>query len=203
MNQSIFPKYFILVATAFILNACSDNSTETAAAPIVPTANVGELKFAYVNNDSLMEHYSMTADLQEELIQERMGLENAFKSEYEKFEKDYRDAEAGASQLSPEALQILQNKLAQRENELRNYKAQLDEQLYTIEDEKNNRYLTEIQQFLDAYAKAEGYHIIYGYNGLGNVLYMDKQFDITNQVVDSLNVLYEAAKGEVADETDE
>lgn len=176
---------------AVLVAGCGNNEPKTDASAPAAAVNLGELKLAYVNNDSLMEQYKLTADMQEELIQQRIEFENKFRVEYEKLEKDFQDAEAGAAQLSPEALQILQSKLAEKENSLRNYKTQLDEELYSIEEQKNQKYLDAIHQFLEEYSKAKGYHIIFGHNGLGNVLYMDKQFDITNEVVDSLNVIYD------------
>jgi len=48
----------------------------------------------------------------------------------------------------------------------------------------------ELRSFLDLYAADMGYHMIYGYNGFGDVLYMDPQFDITSTVIDSLNRSY-------------
>jgi len=59
---------------------------------------------------------------------------------------------------------------------------------------KTSAYLEKVQSFLDEYAKSEGYDMIYGYNGLNNLLYIDKSYDITGIVVDSLNAKYQSQK---------
>jgi len=152
------------------------------------------LKIAYVNTDTIFEKNDMLKDLEEDFIQEKLTMENQFRSQYEKLEKDYKDAEAGAAQLSQEALQILGMKLQQREQDLMAQKQEMEQILLKSEQEKNELFYDQIRSFLDDYAKRQGYHMIYGYNGFGNVLYMDEQFDITQLVVDSLNTTYSKNK---------
>ena len=181
------------------VSSCSDESGAAdtkAKAPIESTAAVvnGDLKIAYVNTDTIFEKNDMLKDLEEEFIQEKLTMENQFRSQYEKLEKDYKDAEAGAAQLSQEALQILGMKLQQREQDLMAQKQEMEQVLLKSEQEKNELFYHQIRSFLDDYAKRQGYHMIYGYNGFGNVLYMDEQFDITQLVVDSLNTTYSKNK---------
>jgi outer membrane protein len=181
------------------ISSCNDESSSAdtkAKAPIESTAAVvnGDLKIAYVNTDTIFEKNDMLKDLEEDFIQEKLTMENQFRSQYEKLEKDYKDAEAGAAQLSQEALQILGMKLQQREQDLMAQKQEMEQILLKSEQEKNELFYDQIRSFLDDYAKRQGYHMIYGYNGFGNVLYMDEQFDITQLVVDSLNTTYSKNK---------
>lgn len=197
-------KYFPVVAllsSLFLtsLSSCNDQAESTESksnVPVESTAAVvsGDLKIGYVNTDTIFEKNDMLNDLEEEFIQEKLTMENQFRTKYEKLEKDYKDAEAGASQLSEEALQILGMKLQQREQELMAEKQEMESTLMKSEQDKNTQFYNQIRLFLDDYAKREGYHMIYGYNGFGNVLYMDEQFNITELVVDSLNAAYSKTK---------
>lgn len=174
-------------------NATSADTTTEATPPNASIVN-GDLKVAYINSDSLFARYDLYKDLEEEFIEEKVRAETSFKSKVQALEKDYQDAQAGAAQLSEEALQILGAKLQQREQQLMGEKQQMESLLMQSEQSKNDKLYEKLRAFLDEYASAEGYHMIYAYNGFGDVLYMDKQFDITDQVIIALNSAYADTK---------
>ncbi|GAB5539682.1 MAG: hypothetical protein Salg2KO_17850 [Salibacteraceae bacterium] len=203
--KSITP-FSIFAATALLLStSCNDTTSVEADASKPPqgaaTLSAADLKIAYVNTDTLFERYELRNELEEEFIEEKLVMENRFKQKVEAFEKDYRDAEAGAAQLSQESLQILSMKLQEREQELMVSKQEMEGQLMQSEQLKNDKLFEGLRTFLDEYASSNGYHAIYGYNGYGDVLYMDPQFDITNEVVSALNTKYQQEKtAETAEE---
>jgi Skp family chaperone for outer membrane proteins len=196
-------KYIVSIAViALTLSSCDKGSNETnttegttvEATPSNASIVNGDLKVAYINSDSLFARYDLYKYLEEEFIEEKVMAENSFKSKVAALEKDYQDAQAGAAQLSEEALQILGAKLQQREQQLMGEKQQMESILMQSEQNKNDKLYEKLRAFLDDYASAKGYHMIYGYNGFGDVLYMDTQFDITDQVIDSLNSSYANSK---------
>ncbi len=196
-------KYIVSTAViAFTLSSCVKGANETNTTEVTSVEETpsnaslvnGDLKVAYIDSDSLFARYDLYKDLEEEFIEEKVIAENSFKSKVAALEKDYQDAQAGAAQLSEEALQILGAKLQQREQQLMGEKQQMESTLMQSEQKKNDKLYEKLRVFLDDYASAKGYHMIYGYNGFGDVLYMDSQFDITDQVIDSLNSSYSASK---------
>lgn len=193
-------KHFASLAFATLLiTACNDAETpanETSPKIDTPTKAMtdGTLKFAYVNTDSLSFKYDMIKDLEEQIVQERLQMENQLQAMVRDLEKDYTDAQRESAGLSQEALGILQQKLAQKEQGIMQQRDGMEAQLMRSEQVKTNEYLEQIQQFLDEYAKANGYDMIYGFNGLNNLLYIDKSYDITNEIVDTLNAKYQAQK---------
>ena len=190
-----------LTIILFIASACgssdsnSNNTDNAVKSGAMNSANGdNQRKIAYVNTDSLFDQYELRAELEEEFIEEKLMMENRFKTEVDAFEKDYRDAEAGAAQLSQEALQILSMKLQQREQELMVKKQEMEGQLMQSEQAKNDQLFEGLRTFLDEYAAQNGYDVIYGYNGLGDVLYMDAKYDITTEVVKAINDEYQNSK---------
>lgn len=182
------------------LISCKNESEDPKQAALVATASIGELKIAYVNIDTLQEKYKKTADLQEELIQYKATLEAKFKVEYDKYISDAQEANRQLSTLSPEETQILQNKFAQREASLSEYQSNLEGQAYDYGNKKTNEYIDEIHQFIKAYSMENGYNAVFARGELNDVLYMDQSFDITQVIVDSLNVLYDKDHAETAEE---
>lgn len=179
----------VAVAAGLVISSCGETKTEISSAQNV---SPNSAKIGYIHTDSLLQNYKMVKDLEDQLIQERLELEGQFQAEYQKLEKDYQDAQKGASQLSPEALQILQRRLQEKEQQLAMTQRQMENQLMTSESEKNDLYFSKIRTFVDSFGIANGYQIIYNYNGVGNVLFIDSTYDITSIVVDELNKEYEA-----------
>ncbi len=192
--------HFATLAFATILiSACNNAETpknETATKVDSPTKAMadGTLKFAYVNTDTLSFKYDMIKDLEEQIVQERLQMENQLQAMVKDLEKDYADAQRESAGLSQEALSILQQKLSQKEQGIMQQRDGMEAQLMRSEQQKTNDYLKEIQIFLDEYAKEKGYDMIYGFNGLNNLLYIDKSYDITDEIVDTLNAKYQAQK---------
>ncbi|MDA7836426.1 OmpH family outer membrane protein [Salibacteraceae bacterium] len=188
---------FALIALIF---AACDNTetpkTDLAAKTESPSKQVtdGALKFAYVNTDSLSFSFDMIKDLEEEIVQERLQMENQLQAMVKDLENDYTAAQRESAGLSQEALSILQQKLSQKEQGIMQQRDGMESQLMRSEQLKTSAYLEKVQSFLDEYAKSEGYDMIYGYNGLNNLLYIDKSYDITGIVVDSLNAKYQSQK---------
>jgi len=189
------PFTFLLAAAcaAFLVVSCSESTSKedksaNKAKDTPPLSS--DLKMAYVNTDTLLDNYEMLKDLEEEMLQEKLALETQFRGKVEQLEKEYAYAQQESKNYSQEKLQMLQMEFAQKEQDLMQQKQEMEKQLISSEKEKNDRYYGKIREFLDDYAAQEGYHVIYGYNGFGNVLYMNPQYDITDVVIDSLNSIY-------------
>ncbi len=205
-KNNMFKTSMHILSIAFLamsLSACDGGSAESTPAEAasaenkeVKAVNTGSMKFAYVNTDSLSMKFDMINDFEEEIVQERLEMENRLQGMVRSLEKDYTDAQAGAAGLSQEALNILQQKLAQKEQQVMQQKSAMEERLMRSEQEKTDRYLERVQDFLDAYGKSQGYDVIYGFNGLNNVLYIDEAYDITDAVIDSLNSAYQNEKAQ-------
>jgi outer membrane protein len=186
------------LCAGLLITACSNSSNNAPASTgmISPSG----AKIGYVNSDSLFENYTMIQDLEEELIAEKLEMQSQFQVEYTKLEQDYMDAQKGAAQLSQEALAILQRRLGQREQELAQTQQNMEARLIQSENEKNKKYLKAIKDFVDNYGAENGYQIIYSYNGMGNVLYIDSAYDVTAQVLTALNDVYSKENEETAEE---
>lgn len=190
----------LCTAFAFIFTACNDatekSPSEKSITPneVSAAAADGSIKFGYVNTDSLSAQYEMIKDLEEKILSKRMQMENDLQSMVKDLEKDYTDAQQGAAGLSQEALAILQQKLQQKEQGIMMQRDRMEGELMQFEQDQTTAYLKTVHEFLDEYAKAKGFDMIYGFNGLVNLLYIDKSYDITNEVVDSLNVIYANSK---------
>lgn len=188
----------LLIATTALVS-CQEKAAETtesnqSEAAAGKTINTGTMKVGYVNTDSLASQYELIKDVQDEIVAEQMKMEGEYQAMVQGLQKDYNDAQQGAAGLSQEALAILQQKLAQKEQEVMQQKSRMENQLMQMEQERTANYLERVQGFISSYAKREGYDMIYGYNGLNNLLYIDKGYDLTRPIIEALNTAYRSEK---------
>lgn len=192
-------KTFAFSLSLLLMFSCNSNTNDGETRDLSSEdagkeVNTGTMKVGYVNTDSLSANYELIKDVQDEIIAEQMRLEGQYQILVQGLQRDFNDAQAGSAGLSQEALAILQQKLAQKEQDVMMQKSRMENQLMELEQTKTEAYLTKVQTFISDYAKSNGYDIIYGFNGLNNLLYIDKGYDVTKQVLDALNESYRQEK---------
>jgi outer membrane protein len=190
-------KHYVFYALAFVaaMASCNNASPKMDEQPVAATDVAGEgIKIAYVEVDSLMTQYNFAKDysvtLQRKSTNARNTLTqkgNQLQAAVDNFQKklnnngftsrEQAESQQAAIQRQQRDLQALQARL---EGELANETQQFNE---ALRDSLNN--------FLAQYNKSKKYDIILSKAG-DNILYANKKFDITQDVINGLNKRYKA-----------
>ena len=188
-------KYMFFAAAAIVaLASCNNETPKMDEQPVAAENNAGGMKIAYVEVDSLMTQYEFckefTLILQKKsnnarntLNQKGQTLQSAMQNFQQKLNnngftsREQAEGQQAAIQRQQQSLQELQARL---ENELANETAKYNEGLRDS-----------LQHFLAAYNKDKKYDLILTKQG-DNILYANKRFDITNDVINGLNKHYKA-----------
>lgn len=186
---------FLAISAALTLTACN-NKNENEAAEVAENTEetVTGLKVAYVEVDSLMSQYQFCKDYT--LLLNKKG-ENAANTLQQKQRTLQQHAAALQKKYESngfttrDELERAQNQLNKEQQDL----AELDQRLtneLAMENAKLNEELRDsIQAFLKVYNKAKKFDYILSRQG-DNILFANKKFDITNEVVAGLNKRYKA-----------
>ena len=174
-------KKLILVAVLAVA-AVSCNKTSEAAA----------FKTAYVDTSKLMEEYTEAKDIEAKYKakSEEMGKEleheiARFKSEASSFQANAKlKGEVWAQQKSVE--------LRKREQELSYAQNALLQQLQRESGAEMDSLVSNVKKFVKDYGKEKGYDYIYGTGEAVSILYAKDQYDITQEVIKSLNEKYKS-----------
>lgn len=186
---------FLAISAALALTACNNkNENEAAEVAENPEEAVTGLKVAYVEVDSLMSQYQFCKDYT--LLLNKKG-ENAANTLQQKQRTLQQHAAALQKKYESngfttrDELERAQNQLNKEQQDL----AELDQRLtneLAMENAKLNEELRDsIQAFLKVYNKAKKFDYILSRQG-DNILFANKKFDITNEVVAGLNKRYKA-----------
>ena len=188
-------KYMFFAAAAIVaLASCNNETPKMDEQPVAAENNAGGMKIAYVEVDSLMTQYEFckefTLILQKKsnnarntLNQKGQALQSAMQNFQQKLSnngftsREQAEGQQAAIQRQQQSLQELQARL---ENELANETAKYNEGLRDS-----------LQHFLAAYNKDKKYDLILTKQG-DNILYANKRFDITNDVINGLNKHYKS-----------
>lgn len=198
MNKNMFFRTMSMGAVAMLLMTACNNSApkmdEQPAKKATETAN--GMKIAYVEVDSLMSQYNFCKDFSLVLQKKSNNARNTLNAKGQQLQaavnnfqhklnnNGFASREQAANvqtaiQRQQEDLQELQNRLA----------AELDS-----ETAKYNEALRDsLQSFLKIYNKTKKYDLILSKAG-DNLLFADKKYDITNDVINGLNKRYKPMK---------
>ena len=158
-----------------------------------------ELKIAYVEVDSIMTQYTFCKDYTEILQKKGQNIQNTLASKQRSLEQAAANFQQKLQQnaYTREQAEGIQASLQKQAADLEGLNQRLSGEFQTETDKYNNALRDSIQHFLAKYNKDKKFSIILSKAG-DNLLYADKAFDITSEVVAGLNKAYKkpAAKAE-------
>lgn len=174
-------KLIVILAIAISIVSCNTK-----------TAEVKEVKTAYVDTSKLLEEYTEAKDIQAKYKtkSEEMGkeLENEiarFKSEAASFQKNAQaNGQAWAQQKGAE--------LQKREQQLSYAQQAMLQQLQQESGAEMDTLVKGIKSFIKDYGKEKGYSYIYGTGEAVSILYAEDKYDITKEMIKLLNDKYKA-----------
>ena len=173
-------KGLLALAIVFLFTQCTENKNTTPA-PAAPAAggSVEGMKIAYVEIDSLLTKYRFWNDLNELMIQKEENIRTTLNEKAKALDAAMRDFQRKYENngfVSQESAQQQQARLMKQQQELQQLQEKLSKELADENQKINN--------------KTKGYSLIISNSGFDNLLYADKAFDITQEIVDGLNARY-------------
>lgn len=147
---------------------------------------------AYVDIDTLVTNYDLYKDKVAELTQKRNESEAELQIQSKSFEKEVRDFQdkVGKGLITRTKAQIMQQELAQKEQQLYAMRDQLAMQLAEEEQVMYRQVLNEVMEYLEEYNAEYNYKYIFSNSFGGQLLYTDRSLNITSDVLVGINEAY-------------
>jgi len=191
--------FFFALSALVALTACNnkqENETEAEAAAPADTEEITGLKVAYIEIDSLMSQYQFCVDYNLLLNQKSDNAANTLQQKQRALQQH-----AAALQKKYESngfttrdeLENAQNQLAREQQDLAELEQRLTNELAKENAKLNAELRDSIQAFLKVYNKTKKYDYIMSKLG-DNLLWANKKFDITKEVIAGLNKRYKKGK---------
>jgi outer membrane protein len=180
-------KALLIIAVSISLIACNK------------TADVKEVKTAYVDTSVLMKEYTEAKDLEAKYKAKSEEKGRLLQAEINRFKQDAANFQSQAQANGQAWAQQRGAELQQREQQLGNAQQALAQQLQQESGAEMDSLVSGVKKFIKTYGKEKGYSYIYGTGDAASILYAEDKFDITKDVIKALNEKYKtpAVKEEV------
>lgn len=201
MNKKrIFCALSVAAMTAFTLTSCdkSKPQMDEKTAPATEKAAAGS-KIAFVEVDSIMTQYTFCKEYSKLLQQKGNNIQKTLAAKQQQLQAAAANFQQKIQQnaYTREQAESVQAGLQKQNNDLQVLNQRLSSE-FQAETEKYNQALHDsLQHYLAIYNKDKKYGMIFAKQG-DNVLYADKTYDITNEVVAGLNKMYKGKVGAIA-----
>ena len=183
-------KVLLIIAISISVVACNK------------TAEVNEVKTAYIDTSELMKEYTEAKDLEAKYKAQSEEKGRQLDAEIKRFKQDAANFQSQAQANGQEWAQKRAAELQKREQQLGYAQQALAQQLQQESGAEMDSLISGVKKFIKDYGKKNGYAYIYGTGDAASVLYAEDKYDITKEIIKALNDKYKAtAKSE--DKADE
>lgn len=189
------------VATMGMTSCDKSNPQMDQKANASVKAAAGDMKIAYVEVDSIMSQYKFCKEYSLILQKKGQNIQNTLAQKQQALQAAAANFQQKVQQnaYTREQAEGVNASLQKQNNDLQILNQRLSAEFQNETDQFNKALRDSIQHYLASYNKDKKYSIIFSKQG-DNLLYADKAYDITNEIVAGLNKAY---KGKATDKKDE
>jgi outer membrane protein len=173
-------KALVIIAVSILVVSCGK------------TAEVKEVKTAYVDTSVLMKEYTEAKDLEAKYKGQAEEKGRQLQAEITRFKQDAANFQSQAQANGQAWAQQRGAELQKREQQLGYQQQVLSQQLQQESGVEMDSLVSGVKKFIKEYGKKNGYSYIYGTGDAATVLYAEEKYDITKDIIKALNDKYKA-----------
>ncbi|WP_428230764.1 OmpH family outer membrane protein [Flavobacterium sp.] len=174
-------KALVIIALSIFAVSCSK------------TAEVKEVKTAYVDTSVLMKEYTEAKDLEAKYKGQAEEKGRQLQAEITRFKQDAASFQSQAQANGQAWAQQRGAELQKREQQLGYAQQALSQQLQHESGVEMDSLVSGVKKFIKDYGKKNGYSYIYGTGDAASILYAEEKYDITKDIIKALNDKYKSA----------
>lgn len=194
-KKNIFGALALATVAAFVMTSCDKSKCQVDEKEVEGKQAVpSDVKIAYVEVDSIMSQYKFCKDYSLILQKKGQNIQNTLAQKQRALEQAYMNFQQKIQQnaYTREQAEQIQMSLQKQNSDLQALNQRLSGEFQVETENYNNALRDSIQHFLAVYNKDKKFGLILSKAG-DNLLYADKAYDITNEVIAGLNKAYKPA----------
>ena len=194
-KKNIFGALALATVAAFAMTSCDKSKSQVDEKKVESKQAVpSDAKIAYVEVDSIMSQYKFCKDYSLILQKKGQNIQNTLAQKQRSLEQAYMNFQQKIQQnaYTREQAEQIQMSLQKQNSDLQALNQRLSGEFQVETENYNNALRDSIQHFLAVYNKDKKFGLILSKAG-DNLLYADKAYDITNEVIAGLNKAYKPA----------
>jgi outer membrane protein len=194
-NLSLILNAILIIAVGilYFLHFSTGHGSRNGAAGNISMAGT-DIPIAYIIEDSIMNHYDLSKDLEGQLNRKQTDLESAYQSRAQNLQQEIDNYRRRAGTLAPRDAQAIENELTQKQQNLYQYQQSLNQEMVEEQNKINDELYSHVTSFLSDYAVSKGYRIILNLQRGSGMLYGANTLNVTEDVIKGLNEKYYTEK---------
>ena len=191
MKKNIFGTLAFTAVAAFALTSCNQSAPKVDEKSQTTENGGSDLKIAYVEVDSIMSQYEFCKEYSLILQKKSNNIQNTINQKGNNLQAAAANFQQKIQQnaYTREQAEAISNNLQKQQADLQALQTRLGNEFQAETEKFNNALRDSIQHFLAKYNKDKKYALILSKAG-DNILYADRGYDITTEVIAGLNKAY-------------
>lgn len=148
----------------------------------------------YVDVNKLLEGYKRTKVVRADFEAKAKTLNANVDSLMTDWQKELKTYEKERSKMSKKELKLKQELLGNKQQQISNYQQAIQKQIQEEDQKATQTVINDINDYVKEFGKKEGYKIILGASGSGNIMYADEMTDLTDEILVGLNKEFNGEK---------
>ena len=189
-NLSLVLNIVLVIAVGYLY---IDEFTESNDSNTVDNPGSSEIysgNLAYVNSDSLLANYNYYEEVATALAQKQDKLQTEYIRRAEALQKQLEDFKRTYTNMTVPQARAVEENLMQRRQSLGQYQESISQELMQEEAAITQKLYENLSNYLKEYGEANNLQIVFTYTAGSGLLYANDALDITDQVIEALNLEY-------------
>ncbi len=162
----------------------------------------GNLSLAYINTDSVLEHYDYLKVEQARLEEKGGKMDTEYRNRAQGLQNEINAYQRNVNNMTYNQQRGAEEELTRKRQNLELFQQSLSQELMVEQNKLQKELYDRITSFLKDYGKSRGLQLVLKYDPTSDVLYAGDSLEITQVVIDGLNTRYKEEKtGVKADST--
>ena len=147
-------------------------------------------ELVYVDVNKLLEGYKRTSVERDAFTKKTKVLKANVDSLVTNWQNELKRYEKERASMSAKEIELKQELLGNKQQQLNNYQQAIQKQIQEEDQKMTQTVINDINACVKDYGKKNGYRIVFGAGGAGNIMYADEAADLTQNVLEGLNAQY-------------
>lgn len=150
----------------------------------------GDLKIAFINADTVLQHYEYFKESRDKLESKGKKLDTDLKNRAQGLQREIASYQNTVSNLTIGQAKAIEEDLTKKQQNLRIYQESLAQELALDQNKLNEELYGKITSYLKEYGSKNGIHAVFKFDPTSDLLYAGEAMDITSEIIKGLNESY-------------
>ncbi len=192
-NLSLILNAVLLVAVGILYFLHFSGNSEQSFTGGSSTAS-GNLSIAYINSDSVLEHYEYLKQERVRLEEKGSKMDSEYRNRAQGLQNEITAYQRNINNMTYNQQRGAEEELTRKQQNLEMYQQSLSQELMIEQNKLQKELYDRITSFLKEYGKDRGLQLVLKYDPTSDVMYAGDSLEITKDVIDGLNAKFKLEK---------